>query len=115
MYASARSRCSRASTWRSTAANSSSWWDLPDAESRHCSASSPAWSVQPRGRSTSAGGGGGRAQAPAPRKDRDIAMVFQTYAMYPAMSVRGNITFGMECRGVSRGEQDQAVDRVAKL
>jgi multiple sugar transport system ATP-binding protein len=48
-------------------------------------------------------------------KDRDIAMVFQTYALYPAMSVRGNITFGMECRGVARSEQDQSVDRVAKL
>ena len=33
-------------------------------------------------------------------KDRDIAMVFQSYALYPAMTVRRNITFGMECRGV---------------
>ena len=33
-------------------------------------------------------------------KDRDIAMVFQSYALYPTMTVRQNITFGMECRGV---------------
>ena len=31
-------------------------------------------------------------------KDRDIAMVFQSYALYPTMTVRENITFGMECR-----------------
>ena len=37
-----------------------------------------------------------------PPKDRDIAMVFQSYALYPAMTVRRNITFGMECRGVPR-------------
>ena len=38
-------------------------------------------------------------------KDRDIAMVFQSYALYPAMTVRGNITFGMECRGVPQGRR----------
>ena len=48
-------------------------------------------------------------------KDRDIAMVFQSYALYPAMSVRGNITFGMECRGVPKAERQAAADRVAKL
>jgi multiple sugar transport system ATP-binding protein len=48
-------------------------------------------------------------------KDRDIAMVFQSYALYPAMSVRKNITFGMECRGVPKAEQAAAVDRVARL
>ncbi len=48
-------------------------------------------------------------------KDRDIAMVFQSYALYPAMTVRGNITFGMECRGVPRRERDEAVARVAAL
>ncbi|MCB1834740.1 MAG: ABC transporter ATP-binding protein, partial [Geminicoccaceae bacterium] len=37
-----------------------------------------------------------------PPKDRDIAMVFQSYALYPTMTVRGNITFGMESRGVPR-------------
>jgi multiple sugar transport system ATP-binding protein len=48
-------------------------------------------------------------------KDRDIAMVFQSYALYPAMTVRGNITFGMECRGVPKPQQDEAVARVAQL
>ncbi len=58
---------------------------------------------------------GGREVTNVPPKDRDIAMVFQTYALYPAMSVRGNITFGMECRGVARQQQQASVDRVAKL
>jgi multiple sugar transport system ATP-binding protein len=35
--------------------------------------------------------------------------------LYPAMTVRGNITFGMECRGVPKREQQAAVERVAKL
>jgi multiple sugar transport system ATP-binding protein len=48
-------------------------------------------------------------------KDRDIAMVFQSYALYPTMTVRQNITFGMESRGVPRAKQDEAVKRVATL
>jgi multiple sugar transport system ATP-binding protein len=50
-----------------------------------------------------------------PAKDRDIAMVFQSYALYPSMTVRRNITFGMECRGVPKPKQDEAVARVATL
>ena len=50
-----------------------------------------------------------------PPKDRDIAMVFQSYALYPTMTVRQNITFGMECRGVPKAEQNAAVARVAQL
>jgi multiple sugar transport system ATP-binding protein len=50
-----------------------------------------------------------------PAKDRDIAMVFQSYALYPSMTVRRNITFGMECRGVPKRQQDEAVKRVAGL
>ena len=46
-------------------------------------------------------------------KDRDIAMVFQSYALYPTMTVRQNITFGMESRGVPRAEQDAAVKRTS--
>ena len=34
-------------------------------------------------------------------KDRDIAMVFQSYALYPTMTVEKNITFGMKVRGLS--------------
>src|SRR5450432_3131722 len=48
-------------------------------------------------------------------KDRDIAMVFQSYALYPTMPVRQNITFGMESRRVPRDVQDAAVKRVAGL
>jgi multiple sugar transport system ATP-binding protein len=58
---------------------------------------------------------GGRAVDDVAPKDRDIAMVFQSYALYPSMTVRQNITFGMECRNVPRAERDEAVSRVAKL
>src|ERR1700733_4517569 len=50
-----------------------------------------------------------------PPKDRDIAMVFQSYALYPTMTVRGNITFGMESRGVPKRAQSEALARVAGL
>ncbi len=58
---------------------------------------------------------GGRIVNDVEPKDRDIAMVFQSYALYPSMTVRQNITFGMECRHVPRTEQDAAVANVAKL
>ena len=48
-------------------------------------------------------------------KDRDIAMVFQSYALYPTMTARQNITFGMESRGVPKAEQEKAVKRVSAL
>ena len=44
-----------------------------------------------------------------PPKDRDIAMVFQSYALYPNMNVAGNISFGLEMRNVPRAERDAAV------
>src|SRR6202042_1302996 len=44
----------------------------------------------------------------------DIAMVFQSYALYPNMSVEQNMAFGMEMRGVPRPERDAAVADVAK-
>src|SRR5580698_2975974 len=50
-----------------------------------------------------------------PPKDRDIAMVFQSYALYPTMTVRANITFGMESRGVPKQAQAAALARVAGL
>jgi multiple sugar transport system ATP-binding protein len=46
---------------------------------------------------------------------RDIAMVFQSYALYPNMTVAGNIAFGMEMRGVPPEERKQAIDKVAKV
>jgi multiple sugar transport system ATP-binding protein len=45
---------------------------------------------------------------------RDIAMVFQSYALYPNMSVGQNMAFGMEMRGVAKPERDKAVAAVAK-
>jgi multiple sugar transport system ATP-binding protein len=45
---------------------------------------------------------------------RDIAMVFQSYALYPNMSVEQNMAFGMEMRGVPKVERDVAVAEVAK-
>ena len=48
-------------------------------------------------------------------KDRDIAMVFQSYALYPNMTVRKNISFGLEMRQVPKAEQEKIVARVAKI
>ncbi len=48
-------------------------------------------------------------------KDRDIAMVFQSYALYPNMTVRKNITFGLEVRKVPRARIDEALARVSDL
>jgi multiple sugar transport system ATP-binding protein len=45
---------------------------------------------------------------------RDIAMVFQSYALYPNMTVAGNIAFGMEMRGVARSDRDKAIESVSK-
>ena len=47
--------------------------------------------------------------------ERDIAMVFQSYALYPTMTVAGNISFGLEIRRVPKAERDAAVARVAEL
>ncbi|MCG2583722.1 ABC transporter ATP-binding protein [Massilia sp. TS11] len=49
-----------------------------------------------------------------PPKDRDIAMVFQSYALYPTMTVRENIAFGLGIRKVPKAEQDAIVARVAE-
>jgi multiple sugar transport system ATP-binding protein len=48
-------------------------------------------------------------------KDRDIAMVFQSYALYPNMNVAQNIAFGLEMRKVPKAEREAAVLRVAKM
>lgn len=47
-------------------------------------------------------------------KDRDIAMVFQSYALYPTMTVAKNITFGMKVRGVDPATQEAKLQEVAK-
>jgi multiple sugar transport system ATP-binding protein len=48
-----------------------------------------------------------------PAKDRDIAMVFQSYALYPHMSVFDNLAFGLRRRDVTAGEIDKRVRNVA--
>ncbi len=50
-----------------------------------------------------------------PPKDRNIAMVFQSYALYPTKSVRENITFGMQTRGIERSVQEEALSDVSQL
>jgi multiple sugar transport system ATP-binding protein len=47
--------------------------------------------------------------------DRDIAMVFQSYALYPHMSVAENLAFGLKLRGVERGEIARRVDEAARM
>ena len=47
--------------------------------------------------------------------NRNIAMVFQSYALYPNMTVGQNITFGLEMHGVPKPERDKAMNDVAKL
>ncbi|NRF69138.1 ABC transporter ATP-binding protein [Aquincola sp. S2] len=50
-----------------------------------------------------------------PSKDRDIAMVFQSYALYPNMNVAQNIAFALEMRKVPKPQREAAVQRVAKM
>lgn len=47
--------------------------------------------------------------------DRNIGMVFQSYALYPTMSVAQNLSFGLRVRGVSRDEIESRVKKVAEL
>ncbi|WP_087016258.1 ABC transporter ATP-binding protein [Thaumasiovibrio subtropicus] len=48
-------------------------------------------------------------------KDRDIAMVFQSYALYPNMTVYNNIAFGLKIRKMPNEEIDREVNRVAEM
>ena len=57
----------------------------------------------------------GRSVAGLHPSKRDIAMVFQSYALYPNMTVAGNIAFGMEIRGVPKEERDKAIKQVADM
>jgi multiple sugar transport system ATP-binding protein len=58
---------------------------------------------------------GDRDVTPLAPKDRDIAMVFQSYALYPNMNVAENIAFALEMRKVPKPERLAAVQRVAKM
>ena len=48
-------------------------------------------------------------------KDRDVAMVFQNYGLYPTMTVRENIRFPLKVRGVPRDQHDAMVARAAEM
>ena len=48
-------------------------------------------------------------------KDRDIAMVFQSYALYPHMTVRDNLAFGLKLRKVPKAEIDRRVGEAARI
>jgi multiple sugar transport system ATP-binding protein len=50
-----------------------------------------------------------------PPRDRDIAMVFQSYALYPHLNVRGNIAFGLRLRKIDKQEVARRVDRAAQI
>ena len=54
---------------------------------------------------------GGRLINDVPPKDRDIAMVFQSYALYPHMTVYKNIAFGLELRKTPKDEIDRRGQR----
>ncbi|HTO27935.1 MAG TPA: sn-glycerol-3-phosphate ABC transporter ATP-binding protein UgpC, partial [Devosia sp.] len=47
--------------------------------------------------------------------ERDIAMVFQNYALYPHMTVRGNLEYGLKNRGTPRDEIDRRVNEAARI
>jgi len=58
---------------------------------------------------------GGRVVNHLQPKDRDIAMVFQNYALYQHMSVRDNLAFGLRNRRVAEAEIGAAVNRAARI
>ena len=58
---------------------------------------------------------GDRVVNDVPAKDRDIAMVFQSYALYPHMTVFENMAFGLRLRKLSKDEIDKRVRRAAKI
>ncbi len=58
---------------------------------------------------------GGRVVNDVPPKNRDIAMVFQNYALYPHLTVAQNMGFSLELRGASKAEIKQSVARAAEI
>src|ERR1700683_2075404 len=58
---------------------------------------------------------GGRVVNDLPPKDRDIAMVFQNYALYPHMTVEQNLAFGLQQRKTPKDEIRRRVTEVAKM
>jgi sn-glycerol 3-phosphate transport system ATP-binding protein len=58
---------------------------------------------------------GGRVVNNLEPKDRDIAMVFQNYALYPHMSVYDNMAYGLRIRGLSKADIDARVQKAAAI
>jgi sn-glycerol 3-phosphate transport system ATP-binding protein len=58
---------------------------------------------------------GGKVVNAVEPKDRDIAMVFQNYALYPHMTVRDNMAYGLKIRGLPRDEIETRVKRAAGI
>src|SRR5262252_5041646 len=58
---------------------------------------------------------GGNVVNDVPPKDRDIAMVFQSYALYPHMTVYENMAFALKLRKTSKATIDDKVKRAAKI
>jgi multiple sugar transport system ATP-binding protein len=58
---------------------------------------------------------GGRDVTSLPPRDRDVAMVFQSYALYPHMTVRQNLGYGLKTRRTPKVEIPRKVDEVAEL
>ncbi len=58
---------------------------------------------------------GDRVVNDVPPKDRDIAMVFQSYALYPHMTVYDNMAFGLKLRKTPKDEIDQRVNEAAGI
>src|ERR1043166_9658232 len=58
---------------------------------------------------------GGRRGNQLEPKDRDIAMVFQNYALYPHISFYDNMSYGLKIRGMSRPEIDERVWKAAAI
>ena len=58
---------------------------------------------------------GDRVVNDVPSKDRDVAMVFQNYALYPHLKVYDNMAFGLQLRKIDKGEIDRRVRDAAKV
>jgi multiple sugar transport system ATP-binding protein len=57
----------------------------------------------------------GEAMNNVPPRKRDVAMVFQSYALYPHMNVLGNLTYSLRFKGVSRADARARADKVADI
>ena len=58
---------------------------------------------------------GGQSVVGLEPKDRDVALVFQSYALYPHLSARDNIGYPLKVRNLSKAEQGAKIDRVAQM